>query len=49
LPATAAYTACHNSAAAKGHAALMTTDTEVETCVICHGTTSHFAVTKIHQ
>jgi predicted CXXCH cytochrome family protein len=49
LPVTAACTACHNSAAAKGHAAIMTTDTRVETCVVCHGTTSDFAVAKVHQ
>jgi OmcA/MtrC family decaheme c-type cytochrome len=49
LPATAACTACHNSAAAKGHAAIMTTDANVETCVVCHGTTSEFAVAKVHQ
>lgn len=49
LPATAACTACHNSAAAKGHATLMTTDSQVETCVVCHGTTSEFAVAKVHQ
>lgn len=54
LPATAACTSCHNSAAAKGHADLMTTGTagaagRVETCVVCHGVTSDFAVAKVHQ
>ena len=49
LPTTAACTACHNSAAALGHTALNTTDSKVETCVVCHGPTSDFAVAKVHQ
>lgn len=48
-PVTNACTACHDSSAAKGHAALMTTADKVETCTVCHAETSDFAVSKVHK
>lgn len=52
-PSTLACLACHNTAAATGHAALMTwidkAGKPVETCEVCHGEGADFAVAKVHN
>jgi OmcA/MtrC family decaheme c-type cytochrome len=49
LPIVAACTACHDTAAAKGHAALQTTADGLETCEVCHGPGSEFDVEAVHN
>jgi OmcA/MtrC family decaheme c-type cytochrome len=46
-PATAACTGCHTSVDAASHA-LANTTTLGESCGACHGSSSDFAVTKVH-
>jgi OmcA/MtrC family decaheme c-type cytochrome len=48
-PITAACTSCHDSAAAKGHAAVNTTTDKTETCSVCHGEGKEFAVGGVHK
>lgn len=52
-PSTLVCLACHNSAAAKGHAALQTwidgSGKPIETCEVCHGDGAEFAVSKVHN
>jgi OmcA/MtrC family decaheme c-type cytochrome len=48
-PQTAACTSCHDSDAAKGHAALNTTAGGVETCTVCHGAGATYDALEIHQ
>jgi len=48
LPIVAACTACHDNQAAKGHAALQTTDDGLETCAVCHGPNREFDVDEVH-
>jgi OmcA/MtrC family decaheme c-type cytochrome len=49
LPIVAACTACHDTQAAKGHAALQTTADGLETCEVCHGSGSEFDVEAVHD
>jgi len=49
LPIVAACTACHDTQAAKGHAALQTTADGLETCQVCHGQGRDFDVTEVHE
>ena len=46
--ARAVCTACHDTAAADGHAELQTTVSGVETCSVCHGSNREFALTNAH-
>ncbi len=48
-PIAAACTACHDSAAAKAHAALNTAPDKTETCAVCHGEGKEFAVGTVHK
>ncbi len=52
-PSALVCLSCHDSAAATGHAALMTwTDkmgNPVETCEVCHGPGADFAVERVHN
>ncbi len=48
-PIAAACTACHDSVAAKGHAALNTAPDATETCTVCHGEGKEFAVGTVHK
>lgn len=47
-PNRAVCTSCHDTAAAEGHAELQTTDSGVETCLVCHGPGREVDITKIH-
>lgn len=49
LPIVAACTACHDTQAAKGHAALQTTADDLETCEVCHGSGREFDVEVVHD
>jgi OmcA/MtrC family decaheme c-type cytochrome len=49
LPVQAACTACHDSTAVTGHVELMTTESGIETCAVCHGAGKDFDVFKVHQ
>ena len=42
-------TACHDSAEAGGHAELMTTASDVETCTVCHSPGTEFDVYEVHR
>lgn len=48
LPTRAVCTACHDSAATGAHAELETTAGGVESCEVCHGPGSEFAVDSVH-
>ncbi len=51
-PSTAVCLACHDTEDAHGHAQLntwMSPSGPVETCDVCHGTGSQFAVDKVHN
>jgi OmcA/MtrC family decaheme c-type cytochrome len=47
-PITAICTACHDSAAGKGHTELQTTASGVETCAVCHESGREFDVAAAH-
>lgn len=47
-PTTAACTACHTAKDASAHASLQTSPTLGESCGVCHGQGSDFAVDKVH-
>jgi OmcA/MtrC family decaheme c-type cytochrome len=47
LPTTNACTSCHNTPEAWSHAKANTT-TLGESCTVCHGSSSEFAVSKVH-
>jgi OmcA/MtrC family decaheme c-type cytochrome len=47
-PASGACLACHTSTDAAAHALLNTSDRLGESCGVCHGATSDYAVTKVH-
>jgi OmcA/MtrC family decaheme c-type cytochrome len=47
LPETAACTTCHDGLAANVHAFINTAQ-GVETCIVCHGESSDYAVSKVH-
>lgn len=49
LPERSVCTACHDSSAAGGHAELQTTAAGIETCQVCHGSGSEFAVSDVHD
>ncbi len=48
LPIVSACTACHDTQAARGHAALETTADGLETCQVCHGSNREFDVAVVH-
>lgn len=48
LPTRAVCTACHDNAATAAHAELETTAGGVESCEVCHGPGSEFAVDSAH-
>ncbi len=49
LPIVSACTACHDTQAARGHAALETTTEGLETCQVCHGSGREFDVAIVHD
>ncbi len=49
LPTRSICTACHETNAAGGHVELMTTDSGIETCEVCHGAGREFDVTRVHH
>lgn len=49
LPVRSVCTACHDTSAVAGHAELQTTAADVETCEVCHGSGSDFAVSDVHD
>lgn len=48
-PITGACTSCHDSGAAKQHAAANTSSTGVESCIVCHGEGRDNAVSVVHR
>jgi len=49
LPIRSVCTSCHDNAETTGHIELQTTANGLETCVVCHGPNSEFAVAKVHH
>jgi OmcA/MtrC family decaheme c-type cytochrome len=49
LPVRSICTACHDSQEVGGHAELMTTASDVETCRVCHGQGADFDVFEVHD
>jgi OmcA/MtrC family decaheme c-type cytochrome len=49
LPVQAVCTTCHDSTAAAGHVELMTTESGIETCEVCHGAGADFDVLEVHR
>ena len=48
LPTRAVCTACHDGTATGAHAELETTASGIESCEVCHGSGSEFAVERVH-
>jgi OmcA/MtrC family decaheme c-type cytochrome len=48
-PIAATCSGCHASKQALGHIEIMTTKSNVETCLICHGPGADFAVDVVHK
>ncbi len=49
LPTRAVCTACHDNAASAAHSELQTTASGIESCEVCHGPGSEFAVDRVHE
>lgn len=49
LPARSVCTSCHDTTAVAGHAELQTTQSGIETCLVCHGPGREFDVLQVHD
>lgn len=49
LPARSVCTSCHDTVAVSGHAELQTTQSGIETCLVCHGSGREFDVLQVHD